>query len=124
MNQRGFTLLEGLLALALVGIVLAGVLPIFLGYMDVTTRNEERSGAIAAAQMQMETSRALDPASMPESGSTGPDYVVVGDREFEVTSYYCLAASFCSTDSRHIMVEVSYGGKNVFRTESVFTKLR
>ena len=79
MNQRGFTLLEGLLALAILGIALAGILPAFFGYMHVTTRNEMRTGAVAAAQRQMETLRFFDPTAMPTSGATGPDYIHIED---------------------------------------------
>jgi general secretion pathway protein I len=123
-NERGFTLLEGLLALAILGIALAGILPAFVGYMDVTTRNEVRTGAVAAAQQQMETLRVADPSSMPSSGATGPDYVEIEDREYELISRYCVRGEYCTTNARHVLVEVGFGGDVVYQTESVFTKLR
>jgi prepilin-type N-terminal cleavage/methylation domain-containing protein len=123
-NQRGFTLLEGLLALAILGIALAGILPAFFGYMHVNTRNEVRTGAVAAAQQQMEALRFADPSTMPSSGSTGPSYVAIEKREYELVSRYCIRSEFCSTNSRHVLVEVGYGGNVVYQTESVFTKLR
>ena len=124
MNERGFTLLEGLLALAILGIALAGIMPAFFGYMDVTTRNEMRSGAVAAAQEQMEALRFGDPSAMPMSGATGPDYIGVDDREYELISRYCIRPEYCTTNSRHVLVEVGFGGNVVYQTESVFTKLR
>jgi prepilin-type N-terminal cleavage/methylation domain-containing protein len=123
-NERGFTLLEGLLALALLSIALAGILPAFFGYLDVSTRNEIRTGAVAAAQLQMEALRVMDPATMPDSGSTGPAFVGIEDREYELTSRYCIRSEFCSTNSRHVLIEVGFGGNVVYQTESVFTKLR
>ena len=124
MNERGFTLLESLLALAILGIALAGILPIFFGYMNVTTRNEMRTGAVAAAQEQMEALRFADPSTMPESGATGPNYIDVDKREYELISRYCIRPEYCTTNSRHVLVEVGFGGNVVYQTESVFTKLR
>lgn len=124
MNARGFTLTEGLVALAIMGVVFAGVVPLFFNYMDVTTRNEARSGAIAAAQQQIEAVRQDDPSLLPATGASSPVVVDVNDREYEVVTRYCLIASFCSTNSRHVTIEVSYAGRVVYATESVFTKLR
>jgi prepilin-type N-terminal cleavage/methylation domain-containing protein len=123
-NERGFTLLEGLLALAILGIALAGILPAFFGYMNVNTRNEMRTGAVAAAQEQMEALRFGDPSTMPTSGFTGPTSVRVDDREYELISRYCIRSEFCTTHSRHVLVEVGFDGNVVYQTESVFTKLR
>jgi len=123
-NERGFTLLEGLLALALLGIALAGILPAFFGYMNVNTRNEVRTGAVAAAQEQMESLRVADPSALPSTGATGPSYIGIDDREFELTSRYCIRPEYCSTNSRHVLIEVAFGGNVIYQTESVFTKLR
>jgi prepilin-type N-terminal cleavage/methylation domain-containing protein len=124
MNERGFTLLESLLALAILGIALAGILPAFFGYMNVTTRNEVRTGAVAAAQEQMEALRFGDPSTMPMNGATGPAYIGVDAREYELISRYCVRPEYCTTNSRHVLVEVGFGGNVVYQTESVFTKLR
>lgn len=124
MNARGFTLTEGLVSLAILGVVLAGVVPLFFNYMDVTTRNEARSGAIAAAQQQIEAVRQDDPSSLPSSGASSPAVIAVNDREYEVVTRYCEQSTFCSTNSRHVTIEVSYAGRIVYATESVFTKLR
>lgn len=124
MTQRGFSLLECLVALAILGMILAGVVPAFFHYMDVNTRNELRTGAIAAAQEQMELTRGVDPQSMPSSGSAGPVFIDVGGREFEVLTTYCANAGYCGTDTRHVVVEVSFGGNTLYRTETVYTRLR
>jgi len=123
-NERGFTLLEGLLALAILGIALAGILPAFFGYMNVNTRNEMRTGAVAAAQQQMEALRFADPTAMPTTGATGPGYISIANREYELTNHFCIRSEFCTTNSRHVLVEVGFGGNVVYQTESVFTKLR
>ena len=48
MRRDGFTLTESLLALAILGVALAAILPTFLTYADTNTLNEERSGALLA----------------------------------------------------------------------------
>ena len=50
MNQRGFTLLESLIALALLSVTLVALIPTFQNFMDANTVSEERSNALAAAQ--------------------------------------------------------------------------
>ena len=69
MNQKGFTLTESLLALAILGIAMVGILPTFLTYMDSNTLSEERTQAVGAAQRVMETLRHLEPKNLPSTGS-------------------------------------------------------
>ena len=123
-DARGFTLLEAILALALLAIVLTGLLPAFFVCLTTNTRNEERTQAAAVAQRAMENLRLQNPASLPSSGSSSPEFVVVGNREFEVVERYCVRSEYCGTDSRHLVVDVSYGGRRVISVESVFTRLR
>jgi type II secretory pathway pseudopilin PulG len=124
MNQKGFTVLEALLAMFLLGVVLTGLVPGFLTFLDTNTMSEENSDAVAAAQLVLERLRLQDPGALPSSGSTGPEIVNVGGREFEVLNHYCTVADFCGTDSRHIRVEVTYGGETLFEIESVYTRLQ
>jgi prepilin-type N-terminal cleavage/methylation domain-containing protein len=122
-RQAGFTLLESLVAVAILGIVLSAILPTFLTYLDANTMSEERTGALAAAQETMEQLRQLDPATLPNSGSSPLQVVSVGQRDFEVMTHFCTANQFCGDDRRHLLVEVSYGGRTVYSVESVFTTL-
>ena len=124
MNGKGFTLLEVLVAMGLLGMLLAGIVPVFFSMMAVNTRNEERSGAVAAAQQVLEELRRQDPALLPDSGTSGPQVIPVDDRAFEVTSWYCLAPEYCDDNSRHVLIEVKYGGRTFFSAESVLTQLR
>ena len=123
MNDRGFTLLESLVAVAILGVVMAAIAPTFFTYLDANTMSEERTGALAAAQETMEQLRHLDPTSMPDTGSSPLQIVSVGKRDFEVQTHFCTANQFCGEDSRHLLIEVSYGGRTVYSVESVFTAL-
>lgn len=122
-RDAGFTLLESLVAVAILGILLAAILPTFFTYLDANTMSEERTGALAAAQETMEQLRQIDPAVLPVTGSAPLQVVSVGKRDFEVLTHFCTANQFCGDDSRHLLIEVSYGGRTVYSVESVFTTL-
>jgi prepilin-type N-terminal cleavage/methylation domain-containing protein len=123
-NERGFSLLEVLLAVALVGIVIMGVVPAFITCKDVNARNEVRSGALAAAQRLMEEHRRVDPATLPSSGSSSIQLMSVGKRDYEVVAHYCIASALCDHQSRHITIEAGFGNETLLTIEAVFTKLR
>lgn len=124
MSERGFSLVEVLLAVALVGVVVMGVVPAFIVCKETNSRNEVRSGALAAAQQVMEEYRHAAPESLPSSGSSPTQVVTVGERDYEVIAYYCVASAWCDTQSRHVTIEVSFGNETLLTVESVFTKLR
>lgn len=123
MRSAGFTLLECLVAMALLGIALAGLLPSFQSFMDANSFSEERSNAVAAAQSVMEALRQVDPSTLPNSGTSAVLAVAVGNHEYEVVTTYCGDVSFCSSAARHILLEVSFAGKTIYTVESVFTRL-
>jgi general secretion pathway protein I len=122
-SERGFTLLEALIAMAILGIALAGLVPSFQAFMDANSLSEERSNAVAAAQEVMEGLRRADPASLPTSGTSAAQVVTVGAHEYEIFASYCIESSWCSTAARHVIVEVHFGGQRVYTVESVFTRL-
>ena len=124
MNQNGFTMLEALLAVAILAIVLVGVLPAFTTFVNVNRLSEERSGAVAAGQLSMEALRQSDPSTLPDTGNTGPDVIEIGGREFEVVRRWCTRPALCDPESRHVLVEVRFGGDVAYTLESVFTALR
>jgi prepilin-type N-terminal cleavage/methylation domain-containing protein len=123
--SRGSTLVESLVALAILGIVAAGVLPAFTSQLDANRRNEVRSEAILAAQQSMEALRILDPQSeIPSGGSSAPRLVRVDDREFEVVTHYCEREDLCDTNARHIRIEVWFDERVVYDVETVYTQLK
>jgi Tfp pilus assembly protein PilV len=124
MNARGFGMAEALIAMAILGIVLTGLAPSFFVLLNANTLNDERSGALAAAQQIVERLRRQDPAALPTSGADPMQLVAVGAREYEVVTRYCSRPSLCSTGARHLLVEVTYGGRQVLSVETVQTALR
>jgi prepilin-type N-terminal cleavage/methylation domain-containing protein len=123
MNSRGFTLLEALIAMAILGIVLAGLVPSFQSFMNANSLSEERSNAVAAAQQIMEGLRQVDPSTLPSSGTSAVQAVTIGSHEYEVVANYCVESSYCSSAARQIVLEVNFAGKTVYTVESVYARL-
>jgi len=123
MNSKGFTLLESLISLGILSITLVTMIPAFQTLMDANSVSEERSNALAAAQVVIESLRHEDPASLPKDGASTLQAVAVGNHEFEVETHFCAETTYCGTDSRHILIEVSFAGKVVYKIETVFTRL-
>ncbi len=121
--ERGMTLVEVLIALAILALVMMAMLPSFISYFDANTRNEQRTGAVEAAQQVVETLRRDDPAALPTSGSSAVQAVTIGSRQYEVVTHYCRESSFCTATSRHLVIEVRLGGTEIYSVSSVFTQL-
>lgn len=124
-DQNGFSLVEVLVALGILGIVMAGVAPSFIFHMKTISRNELRSAGIAAAQQVLDEIRTLDPATLPTSGSDTPETVVVNNKSFSVTTSYCQEPTFClTTRTRHLNILVTYQDEEIYEIETVYTQLR
>jgi prepilin-type N-terminal cleavage/methylation domain-containing protein len=123
LNEKGFTLLEALIAMAILAIVLAGLVTNFQAFLDANSASEEMSNALAAAQQVIEEMRHVEPSTLPESGTSAVEVVQVGDHEYEVVTHYCLVADYCSAASRHIVIEVGFAGRTVYTIETVFSRL-
>ena len=85
MSERGFTLLEVMVALMVFSIAAAGVMPVFLSQLKYNTGSEERSEAIAAAQYVLDEMRLEDPTLMEEEGTRAAITVTVNGHDYVVT---------------------------------------
>lgn len=127
MNARGFSLVESLVALALLSLVAVGLLPAIMAHVTTDTRNEIRTDAVSAAEQRMEALRLLDPDTMPVAGPPDSETYAAGDRSYEIRTHYCLRAEYCpptSPVSRHVTVEVYIQGEKIYDVETVYTQLR
>lgn len=123
-TARGFSLIEGLVALAMVAATAVALLPAMITHMDANGRDDLRSGAVGAAQERLEALRLQDPASMPASGTSAPQLVRVDGRTYEVVTHYCERPEFCGgSTSRHLRVEVKFDGRTIYDVETVYTRL-
>ncbi len=122
-RRQGFGIIEAVVAMAILLVVLAAIVPVFLHYLKTNTATEIRSQAMAVAQEVLEELRLRDPRTLPTSGTTTQDRIRDG-RTFTVVVNYCAEASLCFGNARHLTLEVRYEGKKVYALETVYTALR
>jgi prepilin-type N-terminal cleavage/methylation domain-containing protein len=124
-RESGFTLVEVLAALAIFGLLAAGMGPIFLQQLKHNRLAELTTEGMGAAQIVLDRLRTQDPATLPATGTGAPQTLLVGTHTYTVTPSYCENTSFCtSTTVRHITVRVTYAGQQVFQTQTVYAQLR
>ena len=124
-SQRGFSLIESMWALLVLGLGLSAMSPAMLKFSEHNRQKELTTYAIQAAQIHLDELRLSDVETLPSSGQHGPEQITVGPHTFDVLTSYCEDASFCPTAySRHITVEVEFNDKRVFKTQTVYTRLR
>ncbi|NDC38890.1 MAG: type II secretion system protein [Proteobacteria bacterium] len=121
--EQGFSIMEVLVSLALVGIVSATVSPVFVAQSKFNSTSELKALAIDATDKRIDALRLIDPATLPSTGSTVTT-VTVGGKAFDIQTSYCVNSSWCSAVTRHLKFTAAYGGKVYYSSETVFTQLR
>lgn len=119
-RQRGLTIVEGLVAIAILAIAMAAVIPAFTNNARINSQQEHRSGAVAAAQVVLDNLRVRSWASWPTSQT-----VDAGSHTYDVAITVCSQGStdcFTTTDARHVRLEVSNGGTTYYTVATVFTR--
>jgi prepilin-type N-terminal cleavage/methylation domain-containing protein len=127
MSDRGFSLVEAVVAVAILGLAVTAVLPAFLTQLDANTRSGLRSVAAGIAAERLEALRSADPTGLPTGGAPETQAVAVDGRGYELRTTYCGEPLYCpptSPGARHIRVEVWLDGRRLFDAETVFTELR
>lgn len=115
---QGLTLIEAVIALAILAVVMVGVIAGFASFSQANTRMELRSGAVAAAQQVLDELR---------TGGTWPASMTVdsGLRTYQVAINVCATGtSGCrsSATARHVRLEVSHEGTIHYEVETVYTQ--
>jgi prepilin-type N-terminal cleavage/methylation domain-containing protein len=123
-SEQGFTLIEVLVALAIMGVVLAASTSSFITHIRANYSAEIVFEGEQAAQSVIDELRYIDVASLPISGTDVPRSVTMNAlRDFEVYVTYCPEESFCTSDMvRHLRVRAEYRGEAVYETNTVFTQ--
>ena len=128
-GREGLTLVEALIAVSILTILLAAVIPAFTDALRINTRSEVRSQAVAAAQTVLDSLRAVPPAEWPAYAGGDPpvQQVEAGRRTFDVTvryQEYCDAGGDCFDNAREIDLEVSFRDEVRYSVSTVYTELR
>ena len=123
MKENGFTLVEMLVALALFAVLSASMTKGLIQFMRLNTEAELKTEATYAAQQALDHIRALNPSSLPSTGSAPDLTYVIDGRPFKARISFCTETTYCSLSSRHILVTVRYKDELLYSTETVFTEL-
>lgn len=121
-TARGLTLVEVLVAIALLGILMAAILPVFTGNMMSNQVSESRTQANLAISTVFDQMRSQSIAALPQSGSQVKETVVNG-QAYKVNITYCRVSTYCSATSRMITAEVKNGAKVIGNAETIFTEV-
>ena len=122
-GHRGLSIVEALVAIAIIGILLAAVVPAFVANLNINNDNEIRTGAVAASQTVLDQLRVRPRSDWPVSGGSLP--IDAQGRSFNVLVTYepfCQGGT-CYTGAEVIELEVNYGGRTRFTVSTVFTAL-
>ena len=124
-REKGFTLIETIVALGVFGVASAAIANGFIMQMRTNNQNTQRGESIAAAQFVLDQQRVIDPISMPASGTSAPQNVTVGSHTYSVTITYCAVPAYCvSPNVRHLRVNVSYQTVLRYSVDTVYAQLR
>lgn len=133
MSRRGLTLVEVLIAIVVIGVLLAGVIPSFVSNLKINTESEVRSQAVTAAQTILDALRA--DGAWPDYGldidgnPTIPPVrqVTSGGRTFDVEidyGPYCEDGGSCLDGAQEVQLEVMWNGRTYYTVGTVYTDLR
>lgn len=123
--MRGFTLLETIVALTLFLIVMASISQSTANQATMTRFSQLKAASAMAAQHFLDEIRAVDPATLPESGVGDGEVFEIDGVEYTVIPTYCEQPDWCEgTGARHIKATVYHNSEAAFETETIFTQLR
>jgi prepilin-type N-terminal cleavage/methylation domain-containing protein len=123
-TQRGVSLMECLVSMALFLIVTVGIAGGSASFMKQNTTNEQKGGAIAATQQAFDNIRFQDPSTLPMSGTVSST-VAVGGRNYDVRLSYCETSSYCSSLSlRHVTARTYFKNVKLYQVETVYAQLK
>lgn len=122
-DQRGFNLIEVLVAMSLIALVCNSLIASFISQSKFNSLSQERTWAAQAAQMTLDDLRSDEVGSMPLSGHEIRT-VAVGGKSYSARIDYCSVASFCTSKTiRHLRVRVTRHGSTLYDVETVYTQL-
>jgi prepilin-type N-terminal cleavage/methylation domain-containing protein len=125
MSKKGISIIEVLVAIVVLGIALAGILPSFIGYSKLNRDADVRAGAATAATQVLDRLRQDTFGSWSSLGDAVPGNtnqrtlsIDTGFRTYAVTVTLCNTR--CTGTSRDVTVVVSSNGKEYYRVGTVF----
>ncbi|MBZ9713860.1 type II secretion system protein [Deinococcus multiflagellatus] len=127
--QAGFTVIELLIALVILGVALSTVISAMLANTSLNTRVERQANAVRVGEQVMESYRQrTDYAALQKNDLT--QTVVMNGQTYTAYTDFCpddlpavtKANLPCNSTSVYIRVEVKYGNTVLHRAETYFTQ--
>lgn len=124
--ERGLTLVEVVVAIAMFGIIMGFALPALLGNVRISQRTQQRNDAVAVAQITLEALRRSNVTSLPTATNASDSSVVsYNGRPYNVKKVYCATPAYCVGSARHVTVEVRNDASSLlYSAQTVFTSLQ
>ena len=122
-TQVGFTLIETIIAIAILGLTLSFIIPAIVSNLRINNRSETRSYAIIASQRILEVLRAVNPQNLPVTGTGTAINVILGGKTYVATPTYCSISTYCTTTSRYVQVKVTLDTELLYTVETVFSRI-
>lgn len=118
-TTQGFTLVEAMLALAVIGIVVSSLVPGITGMLTVNNGERIRRDAVSAARTTVQALVASGIPTLPMKDLQVRRLTLNG-RNYDVTVTYCSNPTFCApATSRHLKLEVNENGRRLYSVETV-----
>lgn len=125
-RDSGFSLMEVLVAVAILSITTASLTSGFVNNSKMNTKSEIKTEAIQVAQMILDELRVNRMVSLGLTGMLTYDYEM-GDRSYQIDVELCAAPQYCppvtTPSTRHLTVNVSYEGNHIYEIQTVYTDL-
>jgi prepilin-type N-terminal cleavage/methylation domain-containing protein len=131
--DRGFSLIETIIALTTLGICLAYAMPLFLYAKINNSKSEIRTGALIVSQRVFDDIRSQSVTGLPSDPSTpkiinDPLIVKAIGRTYQAKVTYCEGIvtdpTVCSLTSRKFKVEVNFNGSKIHDLEGNYTNFQ
>ena len=123
MKSQGLSIVEVLVALAIIGIILTTVFTGLLSNALLNDKTEQKSGGAIAVQRVLDATRVGDPKDLPSSGTSAAQSIVVNNRTYQVYTDYCTVAQYCTASARSLRVRAQFGSVDVASAETVYTSV-
>lgn len=123
MKRQGLGIIEALIAIAIVGIALAALAPVFTSFSNTNRESERRGAAVAVAQQLLDSMRQQRFSQWPTNGEVRTIQTSLG--EFEVEFQYCTGEPpdcFSSLNTRQVRIFIRQDERMIYEVETVYTR--